>query len=77
MQKILLRIQRLLEETGHNIFTFDKKFPEFSKSDYQELESHCLVRRILDSYLDNSLEGNRLLSSFGLVLEQNTQFYKI
>lgn len=77
MQKILLGIQRLLEETGHNIFTFDKRFPEFRKSDYQELESHFLVRKVFDSHLDKCVEGNRLFSSFGLVLEKNTQFYKI
>lgn len=38
IQKILLGIQRLLEETGRILFAFDKRIPEFTKSDYQELE---------------------------------------
>lgn len=60
IQKILLGIERLLGETGHNLFAFDKSIPEFNKSDYQELESNCLVRKLLDRHLDESVEEKRL-----------------
>lgn len=59
IQKILLGIQTLLEENGHNLFAFNKRIPEFNKSNYQELESDFLVRSLLGSHLDKYLEENR------------------